>query len=60
MKTRKIYDPEFKQMAVDLGHHRDDIGKLAEEGAQRGQTGEGHLKKGSEHFLQERCKYSGS
>lgn len=31
MKERKIYDAEFKKMAVDLSHHRDDIGKLAEE-----------------------------
>ena len=31
MKPRRNYDPEFKKMAVDLSHHRDDIGKLAEE-----------------------------
>jgi len=31
MKPRRIYDPEFKKMAVDQSHHRDDIGKLAEE-----------------------------
>ena len=31
MKPRRVYDPEFKKMAVDLSHHRDDIGKLAEE-----------------------------
>ena len=31
MKPRRNYDQEFKQMAVDLSHHRDDIGKLAEE-----------------------------
>lgn len=31
MKSRRVYDPEFKKMAVDLSYHRDDIGKLAEE-----------------------------
>ena len=31
MKPRRNYDPEFKKMAVDLSHHRNDIGKLAEE-----------------------------
>ncbi len=31
MKTRRKYDQEFKQMAVELSHHREDISKLAEE-----------------------------
>jgi len=31
MKPRRTYDPEFKQMAVELSHLRDDISKLAEE-----------------------------
>lgn len=31
MKTRRKYDREFKQMAVDLSKHRKDIGALAEE-----------------------------
>ncbi len=31
MKARRNYDSEFKQTAVVLSHHWDDIGKLAEE-----------------------------
>jgi len=31
MKTRRKYDREFKQMAVELSQHRNDISKLAEE-----------------------------
>ena len=31
MRTRRKYDQEFKQMAVELSHHREDISKLAEE-----------------------------
>ena len=31
MKTRRKYDPEFKQMAVELSKHRTDIKTLAEE-----------------------------
>jgi transposase-like protein len=31
MKTRRKYDQELKQMAVELSHHREDISKLAEE-----------------------------
>ena len=31
MKPRRKYDREFKQMAVELSHHREDISKLAEE-----------------------------
>jgi len=31
MKTRKKYDREFKQMAVELSKHRDDVTTLAEE-----------------------------
>ena len=31
MKTRRKYDHEFKQMAVELSHHREDISELAEE-----------------------------
>jgi transposase len=31
MKTRRKYDPEFKQMAVELSKHRNDISALAEE-----------------------------
>lgn len=31
MKSRRKIDPEIKQLAVDLSHHRNDIGKLAEE-----------------------------
>ena len=25
MKTRRKYDQEFKQMAIELSHHREDI-----------------------------------
>lgn len=31
MKARRKYDREFKQMAVELSQHREDISKLAEE-----------------------------
>lgn len=31
MKTRRKYDREFKQMAVELSHHRQDISELAKE-----------------------------
>ena len=31
MKTRRKYDREFKEMAVELSRHRDDISQLAEE-----------------------------
>ena len=31
MKSRRKYDREFKEMAVELSHHREDISKLAEE-----------------------------
>jgi len=31
MKTRRKYDQEFKQMAVELSRHREDISVLAEE-----------------------------
>ena len=31
MNSRRKYDREFKQMAVELSHHREDISKLAEE-----------------------------
>jgi transposase-like protein len=31
MKTRRKYDQEFKQMAVELSHNREDISNLAEE-----------------------------
>ena len=31
MKTRKKYDREFKQMAIELSKHRDDVKTLAEE-----------------------------
>jgi len=31
MKKRRKFDREFKQMAVELSKHRDDIGTLAEE-----------------------------
>ena len=31
MKPIRKYDQEFKQMAVELSHHRDDISKLAKE-----------------------------
>ncbi|HER63157.1 MAG TPA: IS3 family transposase, partial [Desulfobacteraceae bacterium] len=31
MKTRRKYDREFKQMAVELSQHRNDVSKLAEE-----------------------------
>jgi len=31
MKPRRKYDREFKQMAVELSQHREDISKLAEE-----------------------------
>ena len=31
MKKRRKYDPEFKQMAVELSRHRKDIKNLAEE-----------------------------
>jgi transposase len=31
MRTRRKYDPEFKQMAVELSKHREDIKALAAE-----------------------------
>ena len=31
MKTRRKYDREFKEMAVELSRHREDISELAEE-----------------------------
>ena len=31
MKTRRKYDKEFKEMAVELSRHREDIGELAAE-----------------------------
>jgi len=31
MNSRRKHDREFKQMAVELSHHREDISKLAEE-----------------------------
>ena len=31
MNPKRNYDPEFKQIALDMSYHRDNIGKLAEE-----------------------------